>query len=242
MLRDRFYGAIDDLYARIRETQNENISKTAALVAETAARGGGIHVFDTGHIISQELIGRAGGFVMYKQLKYAFTVDDAVRRRPAEDRETSMEGLSEYVLRKSNVLPGDLLFIGSVSGKTMNVIDLAITAKQHGVKVVVITSIEYSSGLTTPHSSGLRLFEIGDVVLDNCTPPKDAMLEVEGLDAGLCPASGMAAAYIMWAVTAEACELMLNSGITPSVYMSHNCPEGPDFNVGIVKAYEQNGY
>lgn len=79
-----------------------------------------------------------------------------------------MEGLAAYALRASGALPGDVMIIGSVSGKTMNVIDLAIEAKKFGLKIIALTSMAYSAQVKSEHSSGKRLFECADIVLDNC--------------------------------------------------------------------------
>jgi len=242
MLVNRFYKAVDDLFATIRNTQEESIDLAATLVAETAAAGGGIHIHDTGHLINAELVNRAGGYHMFKQLVYKLNVENPVRLRPRDGVDISIEGLSEYVFRASGIQSGDLLFIGSVSGISAGVIDLALTAKLWGVRVVVLTSVSYSSTLQSKHSCGKRLYELGDVVIDNCAPPQDAMLEVDGLQTGLCPASGLAATYIMWAVTASSCGKLLERGITPSVYLSVNCPEGVPFNAEVSKTYEQHGY
>ena len=77
-----------------------------------------------------------------------------------------MEGMAELVLRASKILPGDLLIIGSVSGRSDQVVDLAITAKKYGCQVIAVTSLEYSSNVKSAHSSGLHLFEVADHVID----------------------------------------------------------------------------
>ena len=146
-----------------------------------------------------------------------------------------------YALRSSGVLPGDVMVIGSVSGKTPNVIDLALACREFGVKVIAVTSVTYSSQLETPHSCGKRLFELADIVLDNCSPFGDAMLPVEGVEKPFSPASGLAAAYIMWAVANQLLEDLLAKGITPSILGSVNYPENVEFNNALYKRYENEG-
>ena len=65
-----------------------------------------------------------------------------------------------------------------------------------------------------------------DLVLDNHAPYGDAMLEVPGLDYPVCPASGLGAATIMWAVVAGIIEEMLARGLKPTVFPSVNRPDG----------------
>jgi uncharacterized phosphosugar-binding protein len=52
------------------------------------------------------------------------------------------------------------------------------------------------------------------------------MLEVPGLDYPVCPASGLDAAAIMWAVVAGILEDMLAHGLKPTVFPSVNRPDG----------------
>ena len=53
------------------------------------------------------------------------------------------------------------------------------------------------------------------------------MIEVECLDYPICPASGIVAATVMWAVVAGMVEEMLANGLQPTVFPSVNRPEGP---------------
>ncbi|HHY83783.1 MAG TPA: sugar isomerase domain-containing protein [Clostridiales bacterium] len=242
MLMERFFNAVSDLNKKIQDEQAENIKKAAEIIVDSIEKGGAVHIFDTGHLINSELIGRAGGLMLMKALNYSFNVDSKVRIRDNKGKNTSMEGLSKYVLAVSNVIPGDVLIIGSVSGKTVRPVDMAIAARELGVTVIALTSVAYSSSLESEHSCGKRLFELADLVLDNCAPVGDAMLEVEGINTKVCPASGLAAAYIMWALNAEIIELMLNRGMTPSVYKSINFPDGSEYNDKVAKEYQEKGY
>jgi uncharacterized phosphosugar-binding protein len=116
--------------------------------------------------------------------------------------------------------------VGSVSGKTANVVELALQARLHGLTAIALTSLAYSARLESEHPSGKRLYEAADFVLDNHAPYGDAMLEVEGLDYPICPASGIGAAAILWGVVAGIVEEMLAMGLSPTVFPSVNRPEG----------------
>ena len=189
MLKERFYGASAELFERIRNSQKSNIEAAGQMMADSVANGGCIHMFDTGHIIDSELLNRAGGLVLLRRFRYHNGVESSAKKRPMDGKNTSMEGLAEYALRSANILPGDVMVIGSVSGKTLNVIDLAVECKKMGVKTIGITSIEYSKTLESGHSCGKRLFELADVTIDNCAPFGDAMLEIESIEAPFIPAS-----------------------------------------------------
>ena len=241
MLRDTFFQKVDELFTKIRETQSSSINAAARLIADSVQAGGCVHVFDTGHLLNSELIYRAGGPALVRAFKYSLTVEDAVRPRADEGKNRSMEGLAVYALKASSVKSGDIMIIGSVSGKTVNVIDLALEAQAMGVKVIAMTSVEYSSRLKSDHACGKRLMELCDVLLDNCAPFGDAMMEVEGLEAPMCPASGIAAAYIMWAVMAQLADELLQDGKWLSIYKSVNYPGNAQYNDQLKERYNETG-
>jgi len=145
-------------------------------------------------------------------------------------------------LKRGNTRAGDVLFVGSVSGKSEQVVELAIQAGAMGVTTVAITAIAYSSKLESQHPSGKRLYEVCELVLDNHAPYGDAMISAEGLDVGICPASGIAAACIMWAISAGVVEHLLAAGITPTVYKSVNAPGGPEDVQARQERYKEKGY
>jgi uncharacterized phosphosugar-binding protein len=244
MLIERYFEA---LQAKISEiaAQPEPIQQAAKLCADTLEKGGVIHIFDSGHMVSSELIHRAGGLAALSALSFKLEVDNLVRTR-ADAPPNASPGISykyiEHVFESNQLRAGDVLFVGSVSGKTPNVIELALQAKAHGLTVIGLTSIAYSSRLDPMHPSGKRLYEVADLVLDNHAPYGDAMLEVEGVDYAICPASGLGAATIMWAIMAGLVEEMLARGLKPSVYPSVNRPDGWDLLDQIYADALQKGY
>jgi uncharacterized phosphosugar-binding protein len=228
MLIETYFEALQSRLAEIT-AQPESIRQAARLCAEALAGGGALHIFDSGHMISSELIYRAGGLAALSGLSFNLNVVNAVKTRPnlppsADNR--LAYGFIEYVFETNQLRPGDVLFVGSVSGKTPNVIELALQAKVHGLIVIAVTALAYSSRLISEHPSGKRLYEVADLVLDNHAPYGDAMLEVEGVDYPICPASGIGAAVVMWAVVAGIVEEMLARGLKPTVFPSVNRPDG----------------
>ena len=242
MLIDRYWEHIDDLYKRVRCTQKEGMIAAGKLIAEAVANGACVHIHDSGHIIDSELIYRGGGLILYKKLKYQLNVENPVRKRDRSDLDTNMEGLAAYALKASGVRPGDVIILGTVSGRTFGVVDLAFEAKKMGVTLILITSMTYATTVGPVHSSGKKLYEIADVVLDNCAPAAEAMMEVDGLEARLCAASGLSAAFIMWSITTVLVEELLARGIMPGVLKSANFPGGNDYNKSFVEPrYDKEG-
>lgn len=243
MLRDEYFNRLKQLIDHIEETQSDVMQQAAAIIADAMADGRCVHIYDTGHMLSSELINRAGGLTSFRALHFRFEVDDAVRNRPEDGKKDgNMEGLMRYVVKSSKLQPGDVLIVGTVSGKSVFPVDLAISARELGVKVIAMTSVAYSSMLASEHSSGKRLFEVADLVIDNCAPPLDALVEVPGQDVSICPASGIAAAAIMWAVEAQVVDNLLQRNLKPSILKSINFPGSSAYNEQAYQAYERTGY
>lgn len=211
------------------EADAEPIKKAAKLCADALAHGGVIHIFDSGHLVSHELINRAGGLVAFSRLAFKLDVTNPVKTRAAAEPEPGNSlayGYIRHIFSTNQLRAGDVLFVGSVSGKSANVVELALQARAHGLTVIAITAMAYSPKLESQHPSGKHLFEAADLVLDNHAPYGDGTLDVEGLDYPLCPASGIGAVATLWAVVAGLVEEMLERGLTPTVYPSVNRPNG----------------
>lgn len=226
MLIEHYFEALQAKIAEIA-ARPEPIRQAAQVCADALARGGVIHVFDSGHMVASELINRAGGLVAMSQLAFNLNVINPVKARAAQpDDPTLSFGYIRHVFETNQLRKGDVLFVGSVSGKTANVIELAAQARAHGLTVIALTALAYSSKLASEHPSGQHLYEAVDLVLDNGAPYGDGMLTVAGLEYPVCPASGMGAAAVMWAVVAGIIEELLARGLTPTVFPSVNRPDG----------------
>ena len=216
-LMHRYQKAVDDLFAKVRDTQTETIIKAGTMIADAVANGGKVYLNDICHSIEMDLIYRGGGPIFYKKFK----------------KEEHMESLKA----------GDVLVVSSVSGRTAHVVDLAWEAMEKGVNVIAFTSMEYARQVDPVHPSGKKLYEFVTLAVDNCAPAAEAMLEVEGIEARFAAASGIASDYIMWNITSVVVEKMLEKGLTPGILKSANFPGGNDYNKQIVEPhYDEFGW
>ena len=214
-LIERYQDAILDVVKKVRETQKENIIKAGEMVAKAAETGKKIYLGKIVHNIEYDLIYRGGGPIFYKEYK---------------------EGECE-------LHEGDVIFVNSVSGRTKKIVDLAWDSMQKGVNVIALTSMSYATAVDPVHESGKKLHEMVSLALDNCAPPAEAMLQVDGIEAPFAACSGIASSYLMWSITAVAVEKMLADGYTPGILKSANFPGGNDYNKTVVEPnYEKNGY
>ena len=216
-LMHRYQKAVDDLFAKVRDTQTETIIKAGTMIADAVANGGKVYLNDICHSIEMDLIYRGGGPIFYKKFK----------------KDEHMESLKA----------GDVLVVSSVSGRTAHVVDLAWEAMEKGVSVIAFTSMEYARQVDPVHPSGKKLYEFVTLAVDNCAPAAEAMIEVEGIEARFAAASGIASDYIMWNITSVVVEKMLEKGLTPGILKSANFPGGNDYNKTVVEPnYEKFGW
>ncbi|MDI9471191.1 MAG: sugar isomerase domain-containing protein [Bacillota bacterium] len=243
-LIDRYIEAQQQSFARAASTQRQVIESAAELIADRVAAGGLVHIYDSGHIVDSEIINRAGGLPLFRQLRFSLSVTNPVPpTRSVEPLLGGAEtGIGRLVLRRSNVGPNDTVIMGTVSGKSHDLIDLALAIKEAGIPLIAVTSPTYSSRLPSEHPSGQRLFEIADLVIDNCAPYGDAQLEVEGLANKFGPASGLNAAYLMWMLSAALIDALLARDIKPTVLGSVNRIGGREDYQKMIARFNELGY
>lgn len=215
MLMDRYQSAIVDVISKVRDTQRENLIRAGEIVARAVENGHKIYLGKIVHGIEGDLFYRGGGPMFYRLYK---------------------EGETE-------LKEGDVLFVSSVSGRTKSVVDLAYDCVQKGISVIALMSMSYATQVDAVHESGKKLYEFATLTIDNCAPPAEAMLNVDGIEAPFAASSGISSSYLMWSLTSVAVEKMLADGYTPGILKSANFPGGNDYNKTIIEPhYEKFGW
>jgi len=242
-----YFETIIEQIRKVEERSLEAIHQAVDRCVQCLQNRGVIHIYDTGHLVSRELINRAGGLVAFSPLTFDLTVNNPNPFREAQGlgAQTTPDTVRHIVsaaLDRSRVQPNDVLIVGSVSGKTPFPVELAIQARERGVFVIALTALDYSSKLSSEHASGKRLFEVADLVIDNGAPYGDGLLTIEGLDVPFCPASGIGAAVVLWALVAGIVERMTEAGTPPTVLASINRPDGAERYKQSIEQYRTRGY
>ncbi len=222
----RYLEAASKIVERIRETQSENILKAADICVNSIAAGGWVHLFGTGHsrMAVEEMFPRIGSFVGFHpiaelSLTYYHNVVGANGLRQALFLER-VEGLGEIILKSFRFGAQDSFLVVSSTGINVVPIEVALGAKARGMKLMAITSVEHARTTTSRHKSGQRLFEIADLVIDNCTPPGDALVTIDGADYPVGPGSSIGAIAIINALKCQVAEGLVSRGIKPDVLPS----------------------
>jgi uncharacterized phosphosugar-binding protein len=249
MSATNYFEAADQILAAVRNTQLDNIKRAAGAIADALAAKKIWHFLDQGHT-GEEFIGRTGGMIALNPIKINLDVHHQAPLPGFRSGQTSAFDYVAYrkgdvpidfILDKCQIASGDVMMIHSVSGSRGMPISLAIGAKARGAMVLAITSLNYSKSLQPVHPSGKRLYEVADLVIDDCGPVGDTLIQVPGMEEEICASSGLSFVYIMWAMEAEICALLTARGIPPHVYRNANLPGAQQVNESIVKAYAEEG-
>jgi uncharacterized phosphosugar-binding protein len=224
----RYHEIARDLIDRIASTQNDKIRQAADMIADHISKGGILYLLGSGHSLAtaMEAHDRAGGLA---------PVD--VIYDPLFGRAERLEGYAECLLKKYNIPSGGVVVIISNSGRNALPIEMALHCKANGIRTIAITSLAHSKAVTSRHSSGKRLFEIADIVIDNCGVAGDAALQIDGLQGMCCPTSGLAGMFIIESIIAQTIENLAKMGGEPPVLLSANVDAGDAHNKKLYETY-----
>lgn len=237
MKHQEFYSVITDQLAKQFVQEDENIKKAAEFCADSICKKRVIHVFGCGHsqIFAMEVFYRAGGLVPVNALTIPhLALFPKAKLSTLQER---VEGFSNEYLKLENTSSNDTMIVVSVSGRNAAVIDMALEAKRIGMKVVALTSISFSSSVTSRHSSGKLLKDVADVVIDIKCIEGDAALSIDGLEPKFCGTSTVLGAAVMESIVARCVELCVERGVNPPIYVSSNLDKGDKINDKLIEEY-----
>ena len=216
--RDQVVGILDTLL----DTQAEALDAARDAVVNALASDRLVYVAGSGHshLLAEEAFYRAGGIAAAQAiLDPDLMLHLGARRSTLIERE---EGRAEAVLSNYPVGPGDVVFVASNSGRNAYPIEMALGARARGATTIALTSLEHATATTSRQTSGKRLFEVTDIVIDNGGVYGDAGLPVGDGEISMGPTSTIVGAFILNAIFAEAVDRLATMGIKADVYQSAN--------------------
>jgi uncharacterized phosphosugar-binding protein len=226
-----YLDQIIDLLNEVRRTQGEAIEQAAQVLARTIQAGHLVYAFGAGHasILAQELFYRAGGLVPINPILPPGLIP-SVRPVTLTTRLERLAGLGAEIIAETPIQEGDVLIVHSVSGRNAASIEAALAARERGAFVIALTSLATSRSVQPRQPGQPRLFEAADLVLDDCAPAGDALVELPGMEQKVGPASTVTGAAILNAVITRAAALILAQTGNAPVFMSANLDGGEEHN------------
>ncbi len=212
-----FETSVIELLDTLYESQKDNMENMAEVMAECIMQGGVVHVFGSGHSVGMgiDIKHRLGSLVPIHIMETNdFVLRGGVSLAEFKDKTNIFErrpDVAERLYNLYNIKKEDVFIIISNSGINGLVIDIASLAKKNGHKVIVITSMKHTLAENSRHPSGKKLYEFGDIVIDNCGPHGDALLETGG-KAKLTAVSSISNDMIAQAVAVRIIEILHEKG------------------------------
>ncbi len=221
-----YLDAIQQIIQHIQATQTGPVEEAATICARSIAGDGLVHLFGTGHsrILIEEMFPRHGSFpgfhsIVELSLTYHNQVVGANGQRQAMFLE-HIEGLAPVILRNFVLKPPDSFIIFSNSGVNEVVVDMALAVKAQGLPVMAVISVDHCTASPPKHSSGKKLLDVADVVMDNCVPAGDALVRIPGLADPVGPGSTVAAGVVVNMLKCAVAEKLTQMGKPPHVLTS----------------------
>jgi len=230
MLANIWLEKVKQVMDQISETQMENIKRAAQVMADSIAADRWVHTFGCGHatLPIEEMYPRIGGFVgFHPMIELPLTFFTHIVGEMGIHQFLFLEraeGFGKEIMKSYNFDPKDTMWLFSHSGINNVNIDTALEAKQIGMKVVVAGSANSFKDKQTRHSSGKKLFEVADIVIDTCVPATDAAVPLKNHFDKVGPVSTMAFVTVVWMTITTVAEILADRGIKLFIHPSHNLP------------------
>ncbi|GGS29077.1 SIS domain-containing protein [Streptomyces griseoviridis] len=235
----QFLDAAIDLLHRVRDEEEAAVEAAGTLLADTVEEGGRLFAFGAGHssLAAQDVVYRAGGLALMNLLTVPGVVGVDVMPATLGSALERVDGLATAVLDSSPLRAGDALVIVSLSGRNALPVEMALTARARGVRVIGVTSVAYATGTRSRHGSGTFLKDHCDLVLDSKIAVGDAELTLDTVPAPFAPASTVVTAALLQAVLATTAAVLADRGTEPPLLRSGNVDGGHEWNRRVLEQY-----
>jgi uncharacterized phosphosugar-binding protein len=227
------------LLVQLRDEELPSIDRAAKIVADAVEQKHCIFAFGCSHssLPVQDLVYRAGGLMLINPIFGPGISALDIRPTTISSAMEKMEGYAKVLLDNCPIQAGDVLILVSVSGRNAVPIEMAQLAQERGIKVIGVTSRQYSGAVSSRHPSGKKMHDFADIVLDNMAPKGDAVLQDERMPQKFNPVSGVTSTALLQTLVAAVIEDLLKRNITPPVFLAANVDGGAEYNARLMHEY-----
>ena len=227
-LSRQWLSATRSILDEIENTQLPAIRQAAELMADSIAAERWVHTFGCGHatIPVEEMYPRIGGFVgFHPMIELPLTFFTRITGEMGIHQFLFLEraqGYGNAIMKSYSLDSRDTMWIFSHTGINNVNIDIALRAKELGLKVVATGSAAQAGA--PRHPSGRTLFEIADVVIDTKVPAGDSAVPLKNHVDNVGPVSTMAFVTVVWMTITTVAEILADRGVKLFIHPSHNVP------------------
>lgn len=232
-----YLNTVSALLQRVHDEQLPVLDAAAARIADCIIGGGLWHVFGSGHsqLLAAELFYRAGGLVPVNAiLDLPLSVMVNARRSTWLER---VPGYAEQLLQDEPLHAGDVVLVISNSGRNAVPIEVALVAKSRGATVLALTSVQFSSRVSSRHPSGKKLLDCADLVFDNYGVDGDAAVQIPGCPSAVSATSTVVGSALLQALAAATVADLQQRGHSAPLWHSANGETGEQINDQHIARY-----
>lgn len=240
----QYFEAANRAIHELRISELQNIVAAAGICADSIIAGGLVFLFGSGHsrMMVDEMTPRQGCFVGFYPLvelgvsNYSAIIGANGLRAPLYLEK--YEGYAEEILKGFRFGKHDAFIVISTSGIRPLVVEMAMGAKERHLPVIAIVSRGHAEAVSAAHSSGRKLTDVADIVIDNKTPVGDCAVALAGLDWYTGPLSTLTGALIMNMLRCETARLLLERDYQPVMLPSHQFASDASSEQQLERFYE----
>ncbi len=229
---DRYFREVVARLPALLDGQRDALDRAAELCTEAIAADGLVHLFGCGHsrMLCEEMTPRQGCFVGWHTIVELWLTFHNLIVGPNGLRQSlhleKTPGYAEQILRNFAFGPKDVLIVVSTSGIREVIVEMAEGAKRRGLAVIGVVSREHCERAKPAHSSGKKLIDVADVIIDNGAPEGDCVLPLEGSRNRTGPFSTVGGGLVMNLLRCEVAQRLVDRGIEPVFLPSHQFVAG----------------
>jgi uncharacterized phosphosugar-binding protein len=234
---DEYFARIMALQQQVLESQRQQLYAVASAMTETFVRDRRIFTFGTGHshMLAEEGHFRAGGLAnVVPMLLSAVMLHESTLLSGQLERTA---GVARSLFDRYRPIAGEMIFVFSNSGVNQMPVEMATTAKEHGLITVAVCSRAYAqvAPLSGIHQ---RLPEVADYVIDNGGQPGDSLIALDGSPWRVGPSSTVIGALIWNALITESAFQLKARGVEVPVFASANLPGAAEHNAALLSNWQ----
>lgn len=234
--QDNYFDFVNHTLQRVHESNADAMESAAQQLLHCEQQHATIYTFGTGHshMIGQDLYARAGGYAkVYPIVEIELTLATHPTKSTHIERCASYADILEHMY---HIKKDDVIIATSNSGRNPLVIEFLLRCKKKGATIICITSLPHSKQIESRHESGLRLFEVSDIVLDNMAPYGDAGIDID-TETRMGPISTLTGCYLSQCVIGRFVELLLENNMEAPVFRSSNMDGADAYNQVLFETY-----
>ena len=244
MSAKEYMNRIREVIGGLEDTSLAAIKEAAGAMAQSIAAGRAVYYYGSGHSILavMDVFPRYGSFVGLQPIHdprltwFNVIGPGGTPELLWLERE---EGYVKNVLRYYNIDSRDTLIVFSHGGLNAAGIEAAMIGQERGATVVVVTSMQNYRKNAARHSSGKKLADVGDIVIDNGAPPEDALIRVPNWVEPVAAAATVTAACISMMLVAETARILSEQGVYVPTFASPNVVTDPQHDMEVYEAYRR---